>query len=169
MRYNPSETKNNIDVDENPEQDPVYWEGRPRYISDQTAFMRWSTELEKQPGTIDEDFIKNNIHRIIDINKFLPLSFIDNPKSIKLFRLRRMNITMAKDAHLIDLADETTLDNLADYQTTRGIRGNYQKALITQRREWQDKTDIEKKKSLIGGLIRGRAEQQKQDNMEEVY
>lgn len=176
MRYNPpknetSEYSEENDSEENNiENDPVYWEGRPRYVSDQTAFIRWSTELEQVHNIIDNDFLKRNSHRVIDINKILPLSFIDNPKSIKLFRLRRMNMGLARDAGLIDLADETVLDNLADYQTTRGIRGNYQKALITQRREWQDKTDPENKKSgIIGRMIKGRGDEQREMNMQEVY
>ena len=166
MRYIP---RNEIEDEDAENEQPVYWEGRPRYVSDQTAFMRWSTELEKKDRLVDDDFLHNNQHRIIDLDKFLPLSFIDDPRSIKLFRLRRMNITLAKDAGLIDLADETTLDNLADYQTTRGVRGNYQKALITQRREWQDKTEVDKQRGILSGLIRGRSNEDRQQNIEEVY
>ena len=167
MRYNPPEETRLVEPSD--EDNDVYFEGRPRYVSDQTAFMRWSTELEKIEHIIDNDFLEHNRHRVMDINKILPLSFIDNPKSIKLFRLRRMNIGLAKDAGLIDLADETTLDNLADYQTTRGIRGNYQNALITQRREWKDRTDPEAKKGMLGRLIRGRNDDIRQQNMEEIY
>jgi len=164
MRYNPPDQ-----IEKEDEIDNSYFEGRPRYVSDQTAFMRWSTEIEKTDKVIDTKFLSENRHRVMDINKILPLSFIDNPKSIKLFRLRRMNMGLAKDAGLWDLADETTLDNLADYQTTRGIRGNYQNALITQRREWKDRTDPETKKGIFGKLIKGRNEELKQQNMEEVY
>ena len=74
-----------------------------------------------------------------------------------------------KDAGLYDLAEETVMDNLADYQTTRGIRGNYQNALITQRREWKDRTDPEIKKGIFGKIIKGRNDEIKQSNMEEVY
>ena len=164
MRYNPPD-----DTIEETEEER-YLDGRPRYVSDQTAFMRWSTELEKTDELIDEKFLKRNRNRVLDINKILPLSFIDNPKSIKLFRLRRMNMSLATDAGLYNLADETTLDNLADYQTTRGIRGNYQNALITQRKEWQDRTNPNNKKGLFGRLIKNRNEEQQiRENMEEVY
>lgn len=165
MRYNPPTENENVET----EDQEVYFEGRPRYISDQTAFMRWSTELEKTDTVIDKKFMEDNKHRIIDVNKILPLSFIDNPKSIKLFRLRRMNMSLACDAGLMDLADETVMDNLADYQTTRGIRGNYQNALITQRREWKDRTDPEAKKGLLGKMIKGRNDEIRQANMEEIY
>ena len=152
MRYNPPENITQED-EEN------YFEGRPTTVSDQTAFMRWSTEIEPVKGLIDKEFMTRNKNRIIDVNKILPLSFIDDPRSIKLFRLRRINMGLASDAGLEDLADETTLDNLADYQTTRGIRGNYQNALITQRKEWKDRTDVNTKKGLFGKLVGRRNEQ----------
>lgn len=163
MRYRQPENT----IDENDEE--VYYEGRPRTISDQTAFMKWSTEIEPVGSLVDKSFMKRNRNRILDINKVLPLSFIDDPRSIKLFRLRRMNMTLATDAGLIDLADETTLDNLADYQTTRGIRGNYQNALITQRKEWKDRTDAENKKGMFGRLIGKRNDQVKQYEMGETF
>jgi len=140
---------------------------KPRYISDNTAFMRWSTELEKTPEVINNEFLKRNKHRIIDINKFLPLSNITNPRLIKLSRLRRMNMQLSNDAGLTDLADETTLDNLADYQMSRGQQGFYQKALITQRREWKESSDREKKTGLLKNLLRGKKEQEEIETMEE--
>lgn len=162
MRYNPPEEA----IQDEAEQ--VYFEGRPRYVSDQTAFMRWSTEMESNE-LVDNDFLKANKYRVIDINKFLPLAFIQNPRNIPLFRLRRINMTFEKDAGLYENAAETVLDNLADYQTTRGINGNFQKALITQRREWQDKTDMEKKKGVLGGLIKRKSEEERMMNVQEAY
>jgi len=168
MRYHPPDDMGYTDETYNDEEgEPVYWEGRPRFVSDQTAFMRWSTELEKVHDIIDKEFLIRNKHRIMDINKILPLSFIENPRSLQLFRLRRINIGLSTDAGLLDLADETTLDNLADYQTTRGIRGNYQKALITQRREFKDNRMEEKKAGLLDRLLRGKQEQEPQ-RLEEV-
>ena len=169
MRYHPPSDMRYTDETEDEEegQDPVYWEGRPRYISDQTAFMRWSTELEKVHDIIDKEFLVRNRHRVMDINKILPLAFIENPRSLQLFRLRRINIGLSTDANLMDLADETTLDNLADYQTTRGIRGNYQKALITQRREFKDNNLENKRQGLLNKLLRGKQDEQP-DSLEEV-
>lgn len=167
MRYHPP-NEDEYGYDEDNPEDEVYFEGRPRFISDQTAFMRWSTELEKVNDIIDKDFLIRNKHRVMDINKILPLSFIENPRSLQLFRLRRINIGLSTDAGLMDLADETTLDNLADYQTTRGIRGNYQKALITQRREFKDNRLEEKKASLLSRILRGKQENEQPESLQEV-
>lgn len=143
---------------EEPNDEAEDFKAEPRYISDNTAFMRWSTELEEIHNVIDKDFLRDNRHRVGDLNKFLPLSNITNPHMIKLLRLRRMNMSMAKDAGLMDVADETMLDNLADCQTSRGIAGFYQNALITQKREWLDKSKEHEQQSLIKNLVRGKKE-----------
>jgi len=163
LRYNPPEENNDED------DEPVYWEGRPKYIGEQTGFMRWSTEIEPKKDVINKDFMKDNKYLIMDIDKILALSFIDNPKSLKLFRLRRQLTILSKDASLDELAGETILANLADYQTTRGIRGNYQNALITQKREWLDKTKNQEKKGLFGRLVKARNDEEKMQDMNEVY
>lgn len=76
---------------------------------------------------------------------------------------------LAKDAGLEDLVDETILDNLADYQTTRGIRGNYQNALITQKREWQDRTEKEKR-GMLSKFFRNKSEEESiKESLGEVY
>lgn len=155
MRYDIPET--------NDDEDPDY-PVQP-YVSDQTAFMRWGTELEKIHDLIDKDFLQRHKERVIDINKFLPMANITNPKSIKLFRLRRMNIDLARDANLIELAEETALDNVADYNTTRGQDGFYQKALITTRREWEDKTKQKEKQSLFNRLVKKNQEQEQNEQM----
>jgi len=126
-----------------------------QYISDNTAFMHWSTELEHNEDIMNRRFLQRNRHRVGDINKILALSNITSPRTIKLAHLRRMNMTLAKDAGLEELADETMLDNIADYQTSRGIEGFYQKALITQRRELLDNQKKEEKKGLLKSLFRG--------------
>jgi len=139
-------------------QDEMYpaGSGKPQYISDNTAFMHWSTELEQVHDVIDNSFLRRNRHRVGDINKFLPLSNITTSKQLQIFRLRRMNMTMAKDASLDNLADETMLDNLADYNTSRGIGGFYQNALITTKRELLDKSHEKEKKGFLKQLVRGR-------------
>lgn len=126
-----------------------------RPISEQTAYMRWSTEIERDEENeiVDKKFIKNHRPRVIDINKFLPLSNITDKRQVKLFRLRRMNMTLAQDAGLEDVAEETTLDNLADYETSRGINGFYQKALITQRQEFKDQSIRERDMGFWGRLL----------------
>lgn len=132
-----------------------------QYISDNTAFMHWSTELEQNKDIMDNKFMKRNRHRVGDINKILALSNITSPRTIKLAHLRRMNMSLANDAGLVEVADETMLDNIADYQTSRGIHGFYQKALITQRRELLDNQKKEEKKGILQNLFRG-AEQQEE-------
>lgn len=129
-----------------------------RHISDQTAFIRWSTEIEKDDDKeiVNDEFIKNHKARILDINKFLPLSNITDKRQVKLFRLRRMNMTLAQDAGLTDVSEETALDNLADYETSRGIQGFYQKALITQRQEFRDSSEKNKDMGFFGRLMKNK-------------
>ena len=74
-----------------------------------------------------------------------------------------MNMSMAKDAGLMDLADETMLDNLADCQTSRGLGGFYQNALITQKREWMDKSTAKEKNSFIKNIMRGKRDEEKME------
>lgn len=163
MRYDENESM----VDYSDDDGSVVVENRPRYVSDNTAFMRWSTEMERSPKTVDDDFLSRNRHRIIDINKFLPLSNITNPRMIKLSRLRRINMQLSQDAGLLDLAEETTLDNIADYQMSRGLQGFYQKALITQRREWKESSNQEKRTGMLKNLLRGRKQQEQVEAMED--
>ena len=148
-----------------PDEDEIEQEQQPRYVSDNTSFMRWSTEVEQKSGVIDAEFLKRNKERIMDIDKFLPLSNITSAKAIKLFHLRRQCITMAKDAGLNDLAEETALDNIADYNTTRGTKGFYQKALITQRREWSDSEEEKKRTGILKNLIRGKRDEQRANEL----
>lgn len=142
------------------ENQPDQYQTVKPYVSDQTAFMRWSTEIEPDPNIVDQQFIKRYLPLILDNNKFLSLSNIQNPRSIKLYHLRRNLIRMAWDNELVDTAIETALSNVADYNTTRGQDGFYQKALITQRREWEDKTREEKKQGIFSRLIGGRREKE---------
>jgi len=132
-----------------------------RFIGDHTAFMKWSTEAEPVPFVIDKHFLMRNRHLVADINKFLALSNITTARAIKLFHLRRNNITLATVAGLEDIADETLLANIADYQTTRGIRGFFQNALITQKRELEERHKVEKRGfSRFGKLFKQREEQE---------
>lgn len=147
---------------DNPYEPPASEQGVVKpYISDQTAFMRWSTEIEPDRNIVDDEFIKRYLPMILDNNKFLSLSNIQNPRSIKLYHLRRNLMRMAWDNGLVDTAIETALSNVADYNTTRGQNGFYQKALITQRREWEDKTQEQKKQGLFSRLIGGSREKER--------
>lgn len=154
---------------EEPDQDTenTTYESRPQYVSDNTAFMRWSTEIEQIDNIIDSNFLKRNNIRIIDLDKFLPLSNITNKKNVQLFRLRRMIIQSSVDAGLTDVAEDAALSNLADYQMSRGIGGFYQNALITQKREWMDRSREQKKTGILKGLISGRKEESRMQTLEE--
>ena len=136
---------------------------RPEYISDNTAFMRWSTEFEntKDIRGIDKNFFKRFYHKILGINKFPALSNIRSARQLKLIRCRINNADLAHDGEIEDLAIGTVLDNLNDYQISRGIEGFYQKALITQRREFTDRTPPERRSGVFKNLIRGRREEDK--------
>ena len=166
MEYRPPhQQKNQPKPDNNTNiQEPTYLPPEDPYqnlqppLSEQTAYMRWSTELEEDhKGLTDNQFMQRHKARIIDINKFLPMSNITSPHSIKIFRLRRMIIDLAKEAGLEELAEETALDNLADYNTTRGQHGFLQKAMITQRQEL-DSGQHEKPQNWID-RIRGKNRQ----------
>lgn len=74
---------------------------------------------------------------------------------------------LAMEAGLSDLADVTVLDNLADYQTSRGTDGNYQKALITQRREWEEKGKEEKKQGFLSKVMKGKRKEVELEQMAE--
>ena len=128
----------------------------PRYVSDNTAFMRWSTEFEKSRGLIDDNFMKRFLYKIIAINKFSALSNLTNPRQIKLLRCRSNNADLAWDAELFDTALGNALDSVNDYQMSRGIEGFYQNALITQKREWLDKSKSEEKKGVLGNILKNR-------------
>lgn len=167
MKYDEDDYQE-TDYDEDSEQvdSGVQVINRPRYVSDNTAFMRWSTEIENTPKVIDDEFLQRNRLRIAEINKILALSNITNPRMIKLARLRRMNSQLAHDAELQDIAEETVLDSLADYQMSRGTGGFYQKALITQRREWKESSDKERKTGLLKNILRGKKQQDQVESAE---
>jgi len=130
----------------------------PRYISDNTAFMRWSTEFEKTEGLTDNNFLQRFMYKIIAINKFSALSNLTNPRQIKLIRCRANNADLAWDAELFDTALSNSLDTVNDYQMSRGVGGFFQNALITQKKEWLDKSRNEEKKGILGQLVKGNKE-----------
>jgi len=142
MQYISLLRRKEMNRDEEEDEEPYV----PRYIGDNTAFMKWSTEVEQIPYVIDKRFLERNRYLVGDINKFLPLSNINTAKAVKLFHLRRNNIALCMEAGLNDVAERTMLANWADYQTTRGIRGFYQNALITQKRMLEEKVKTEQKR-----------------------
>jgi len=122
--------------------------------------MRWSTEFEKTEGLTDDNFLKRFMYKIIAINKFSALSNLTNPRQIKLIRCRNNNADLAWDAELYDTALSGALDTVNDYQMSRGVGGFFQNALITQKREWLDKSRNAEKKGLLSNIVKGRQEEE---------
>lgn len=141
-------------LDENEEQ-----ELRTGYVSDNTAFMRWSTELEQQDVLSDKDYIKRHRHRIMSLNKFPALAFYTDSRQLLLRKLRNVVITLSKNAGLEETAEEAALDNNDDAQMTRGWNGNYSKVLITQRHELKEES-MEEKVGRFSGLFGKKKEEE---------
>jgi len=74
----------------------------------------------------------------------------------------RNNIALCEGAGLDDLADETVFDNIDICQTTRGTRGNLQNALITQRKEFRDTSEKEKR-GFWGKVVRNKNQEESLD------
>ena len=97
--------------------------------------------------------------------KIKGLSFITNPKTVQLNSCMRNNIALCEGAGLDDLADETVFDNIDICQVTRGTKGNLQLALITQRKEFRDTSEGEKR-GLLSKFMRNK---NKEENIDEGY
>jgi len=125
------------------------------YMSDNSTFMKWSTEIEEKKGIIDEDFMRRNSLLIIGFDKFAPLANFNDPILTRLHKLKMMIISLELEAGLQDAAEQTAMSILDDIQISRGDKGFYQKALITQRHEMQneDRTAVEKKVSFVNKLF----------------
>jgi len=132
------------------------------------AGLRWSNEIEPRKGVIDEEFLKRNRLLVIDSSKLLPLGNIRDKKTVKLLRLRRTNSIMEKEAGLIPLAEETIMANIADIQTSRAQGGFNARLEVTQRREWVEKSQFQKKKSLFGRMFKAKEQSEEVDRMMEV-
>jgi len=159
MQYNYQNTK---DDEQNTE--------REIYTSQENAFIKYITQLDPIPNVVSTSFLRKHARRVLFSGKIKGLSFINNPKTIKLNSLQRMNMSMEEDAGLEDLADETLFDNIDICQVTRGTKGNLQLALITQRKEFKDTSEMEKKKSILGRFMKAREQPQNQDEqIEESY
>jgi len=155
--------------DSNDEDDSVVY-NREAYTSQENAFIKYITQLDAIPGVVDSDYLKRHYRRVLFSGKIKGLSFISNPKTIRLNSLQRMNMSMEEDAGLDDLADETLFDNIDTCQVTRGTKGNLQYALITQRKEFKDTSDAaERKKSFMGKFMKAREQPGKAEEIEEPY
>ena len=134
---------------------------RTAYMSDNTAYMKWATEIETKRALIDESFFERNRLGIIAIDKTLPMGNFVEPRQKQLFSLKRLNLVLEINAGLIDSAEQTVTSMLGDIQMSRCDNGFFQKALFTQRQELQqeDKTQVERKRGILSGILGGKKEQ----------
>lgn len=133
------------------------------------ATLRWSNEIEPRKHIFDEEFMKRNRLLIGECSKTLPMGNIRDKKTVKLFRLRRMNIIMELDAGLYALAEQTMLANLADVQTSRAVEGFNPQLMVTQIRKFEDRTKKEQKKGLFSSIIKGEKEEETRKQIPEEY
>lgn len=131
--------------------------------SDNTAYMRWATELEKKEDIVDKEFLSRNKRLAINVNKFPALAFYESHQERRLRYLRNINLILAQNAGLDDVADETIYANIDDIQVSRGWKGNFTKALQTWREEYsEEQKEIKAKRRGLMEFFRGKKEPQQQ-------
>lgn len=133
-------------------------------ISDNTAYMKWSTEIEPKKNIITDDFLHRNRISIIGLDKFAPLANFTDAKMIRLHKLKMIIIDLQMSAGLTEGAEQTALSAIDDIQVSRGDRGFYQKALITQRQEFEtsDNTETQKRVGFFNKLFSKKEPQQQE-------
>ena len=125
-------------------------------MSDNTAYMKWVTEIEPKKDMIDSDFIKRNRLLLMFADKFAPLANFNDPQMMALHKLKMLNMELAMEAGLTDIAEETVISAIDDIQLSRGDHGFFQKAIITQRHEIKEqRTEGEKKVGFFNKLFGG--------------
>ena len=125
------------------------------YMSDNTAYMKWSTELEPKKDVMDGEFMNRNRNLILFADKFAPLANFTEPRLMQLHKLKQLNMILAQSAGLDSTAEETVISAIDDIQVSRGDHGFYQRALITQRHELQQEehSDTQKKVGFFNKLF----------------
>ena len=133
-------------------------------ISDNTAYMKWSTEIEPKKNIITDDFLYRNRISIIGLDKFAPLANFTDPKMIRLHKLKMIIIDLEMAAGLTDGAEQTALSAIDDIQVSRGDKGFYQRALITQRQEFEtsENTETQKRVGFFNKLFSKKEPQQQE-------
>lgn len=144
-----------------PKDNKELWQGKNKIYADpRVAWLRWSNEIEAREGIMDEEFFDRNSLLVADASKELPLGNITDKKTVKLLRLRRMNMIRERDAGLLQLAEETMMANKADINTSRAIGGFNAKLNVTQRQIWEEKTGDNRRVSLLNRLLRGKQDKE---------
>lgn len=144
-----------------PKDNKELWQGKNKIYADpRVAWLRWSNEIESREGIMDEEFFDRNSLLVADASKELPLGNITDKKTVKLLRLRRMNMIRERDAGLTQLAEETMMSNKADIQTSRAIGGFNAKLNVTQRQIWEEKAGDNRRVSMLNRLLRGKQDRE---------
>ena len=128
---------------------------RASNISDNTAYMKWSTEIEPKKNIINDDFLYRNRISIMGLDKFAPLANFTDLRLMRLHKLKMMIIDLEMEAGLVESAEQTALSAIDDIQVSRGEKGFYQRALITQRQEFESSevTEAQKKVGFFNKLF----------------
>jgi hypothetical protein len=127
---------------------------RSQYMSDNTTYMKWVTEIEPKKDMMDSAFIQRNKLLLMFADKFAPLANFNDPQMMALHKLKMLNMELALEAGLTDIAEETVISAIDDIQLSRGDHGFFQKALITQRHELtEQRTEGEKKVGFFNKLL----------------
>jgi hypothetical protein len=133
-------------------------------MSDNTAFMRWSTEIEYKKDVVESDFLKRNQNLILFIDKFTPMANFRDKRIVALHKLKFQDSILERNAGLNPSAEETAISAIDDIQLSRGENGFFQEALITQRHELQEerKTDSERRVSFFNRVFSKKPQNQQQ-------
>lgn len=116
-------------------------------ISEDTKFLRWGTQVERDDMTFKRDFMERHSDKIRSVNKFMALANYRDKGQKQIERLRRMEIGLMRSVGLDFDAEEITLDTIGDAQYSRGYKGFYTKELNTQRARYKDETEREPSKT----------------------
>lgn len=134
---------------------------RQGYISDQTAYMRMQTQVEKRDKLIDDNFLEEFKPYILYADKFAPLS--NSPESqIKIDRIRRLKIALMEEAGLRRDTILCAIDGINDYQSFRGKKGFFQQAQITERHEIKQDQE-EKKLGMLSNLWKKKTPEEQEE------
>lgn len=137
---------------------------RTQYMSDNTTYMKWVTEIEPKKDMMDSDFIRRNKLLLMFADKFAPLANFNDPQMMALHKLKMMNMELAMEAGLTNIAEETVISAIDDIQLSRGDHGFFQKALITQRHEIKEqRTEGEKKVGFFNKLFGGKKQEDREE------
>jgi hypothetical protein len=130
--------------------------------------MKWVTEIEPKKDMMDSQFIQRNKLMLMFADKFAPLANFNDPQMIALHKLKMMNMELALEAGLVDIAEETVISAIDDIQCSRGDHGFFQKALNTQRHEiLEQKTEGQKRVGFFNKLLGGKKPEDNQEQMQQ--